>query len=139
VKQLLGRRAEEVAVDPARRQLVEDMVQDRLDDWGAQRLRQRANAAGLSYKERSAAAKGLLQEPTQSAWTTWSCPTSLREVEANVNLIIDERDPSVDHLPAFGAPMKPKGTAGSAGDDVADDVADDELDDVMLAAQEAKS
>jgi hypothetical protein len=53
VKQLLGRRAEEVAVDPARRQLVEEGGQRRLDDWGAQRLKQKANAAGLSYTERS--------------------------------------------------------------------------------------
>jgi hypothetical protein len=133
IADLLARRAEEVSVDPGRGQLVRDLIRDRLDDWGQLETRQKAAAAGLSYRERQGDAAGLLQAPTAANWTRWSCPTSLREVEANVNLIIDEADQSLGTAPTFGGPA-PVATRVA---DTADDVAEDELPGVEEASEEA--
>ena len=46
---------------------------------------------------------GLLA-PTLGDWPLWAVPNSLREVEPTINLIIDEKDWSMEH-PA-GAPWR---------------------------------
>ena len=58
----------------------------------------------------------LLQEPALGTWSTWSCPTSLREVEANVNLILDENDPSLTAAPSFG-PTSPSTSPSTTDED----------------------
>jgi hypothetical protein len=35
---------------------------------------------------------GLLREPGIGAWGEWTCPTSLRDVEAEIGLLLSEAD-----------------------------------------------
>ncbi len=101
-------------------ELVRELLRQRLDEW---LLQQKKHGAPLAYRRPyDAGAIPLLHEPTAGTWTTWTCPTSMREVEANVNLIMDVQDRSVDNAPAFQT--APKGTAGPSTneDDLEDEV-----------------
>jgi hypothetical protein len=104
----LSRRAGEIAGYADSGELTRDLLKQRLDEW---LMQQQKHGAPLAYRRPSdASAIPLLQAPGAGAWTTWTCPTSMREVEANVNLIMDTLDPSVQHAPAFQP--APKQVAG---------------------------
>lgn len=47
------------------------------------------------------ASPALLREPGEGAWTDWSAPLSLREVEPEVLLQIDRVDRSLEDAPAW--------------------------------------
>jgi hypothetical protein len=49
----------------------------------------------LTYSEDRDTRKPLLELPTGATWELWTAPMSLRDVEPNVNLVIDERDDSL--------------------------------------------
>lgn len=63
--------------------------------------RQKAEGVALVYRSTRGGTLPLLQEPVPGGWELWTCPTSLREVEAEVNLILDDGDPSVSGAPPF--------------------------------------
>jgi len=107
-------RAGEVTGEPAVPAEVRAQLSQRYDDWRAQ---QSKGGVQLAYRAASGAAVPLLQEPAVGPWSTWSTPTSLREVEANVNLIIDEMDPSLGSAPAFGPAATPADTSPTDEDD----------------------
>lgn len=107
-------RAGEVTGEPRVPGEVRAQLSQRYDDWKAQ---QSKGGVQLAYRAASGAAVPLLLEPTVGEWSTWSTPTSLREVEANVNLIIDEMDASLRSAPDFGTPQAPADTAPSDEDD----------------------
>ncbi|MGD9933833.1 MAG: DISARM system helicase DrmA [Dehalococcoidia bacterium] len=86
----------------------------RYDDWVAF---QGKGGVELAYRGASGAAVPLLQEPAGGPWDRWSAPTSLREVEASVNLIIDEVDPSLGAAPGFGPSAAPADTPSIDEDD----------------------
>lgn len=95
----LARRAEDVSGDPTRGDLVRQMLQTRRDRLKIEQGRQ---GAPLAYRQVSGAnAMPLLKEPSAEEWTLWTCPTSMREVEPNVNFVMDQRDPSIDSAPGF--------------------------------------
>jgi Helicase conserved C-terminal domain len=77
----------------SKREDVRDQVRcelnERLDDW----LAQAENVTGgsqLSYKKIDGVSVGLLQAPSTEAWTPFTCLTSLRDVEPEVGLILDD-------------------------------------------------
>jgi len=107
-------RAGEVTGEPGVPVEVRAQLSQRYDDWRAQ---QSKGGVQLAYRAASGAAVPLLQEPAVGPWSTWSTPTSLREVEANVNLIIDEMDPSLGSAPGFGPAPTPADTPPSDEDD----------------------
>lgn len=121
----LARRAEDVSGDPTRGELVRQMLQTRLDRFKVEQTRQ---GAPLSYRQVSdASAMPLLKEPSAEEWTTWTCPTSMREVEPNVNFVMDERDPSIDHAPAFERSTSPGAQAAlTLEDEIEDEVTEAE-------------
>ena len=54
-------------------------------------LASQTGGSRLGYKEKKdGLTRGLLQQPTLGRWEEFSCLNSLREVEATVNLIIDD-------------------------------------------------
>ena len=62
----------------------------RLDSWAAHQRRQ---GVVLGYRDRKDGKTiGLLQQPGDSRWNIWTCPTSLREVEPGINLLLLLRD-----------------------------------------------
>ncbi|MGH3754664.1 MAG: helicase-related protein [Pseudonocardiaceae bacterium] len=109
VVRYLKRRAEEVSGrDTSRR--VEDELEERLANWDRQR-----STAGrrLAYAQPLQAddVAGLLHRPTEGQWRQMTCPTSLRDVEPGVPLLLA---PPGGYLVAE-PPFRPADDAGAAG------------------------
>jgi len=116
----LAGRAEQVSGEPVAAALVRQMVQERRDGWVVQQARP---GAPLSYKPLpDASTIALLQTPGAAGWTTWTCPTSMREVEAEINFVLDERDPSADAAPGFVRAAAPGAARPTNEDDLDDEV-----------------
>jgi hypothetical protein len=109
VVRYLKRRAEEVSGrDTSRR--VEDELEERLANWDQQR-----SMAGrrLAYSQplRADDVAGLLHRPTEGPWRQTTCPTSLRDVEPGIPLLLQ---PPGGYLFAE-PPFRPAGAVDSAG------------------------
>jgi hypothetical protein len=97
VKALVSR-AERVTHDMDAAEQVRQMTRHRLDRWA---LRRKTLPTGrLGYAD-EAGVTGLLRSPNDGAWTLWSAPLSLREVEPQVLLQMDGFDPSLDNPPEW--------------------------------------
>lgn len=88
----IARRGESVAARADVGEVIRDMARHRRGVWGG---RQTKPGVLLSYSVDRDTSKPLLEHPTGASWEVWTAPMSLRDVEPNVNLIIDERDDSV--------------------------------------------
>ena len=121
----LARRAEDVSGDPSRGAMVREMVQTRLDRL---KVAQGRPGAPLAYRQVSGAdAIPLLVEPSAAEWTLWTCPTSMREVEPNVNFVMDVRDPSIENAPPFDRAVSIDGQGTlTVEDEVEDEVTEAE-------------
>ena len=95
---LFADRADRVTHDNAQTAAVRQLVQGRLDSWHHQRTHLQTGRLGY---QSAADVTGLLHKPDESTWTTWTAPMSLREVEPEVLLQLDRRDPSADAAPAW--------------------------------------
>ncbi|MGQ4489642.1 DISARM system helicase DrmA [Streptomyces sp. SAS_281] len=73
-------------------------VQHRLDRWHSRRSR--LQTGRLGYDE-GADLAGLLKKPDSGPWDLWSAPRSMREVEPQVVLQLDQEDPSLDEAPLW--------------------------------------
>jgi hypothetical protein len=94
----IGRRAERVTDDVPWGDEVRRQVRNRLESWA---LRRRALPDGrLGYQDGDGVT-GLLHEPGSGGWDLWSTPMSLREVEPEVLLQLEARDPSLDTAPEW--------------------------------------
>ena len=94
----LARRAGLVTGDAVWADEVRRIAQGRLDRWRHKRTT--LPSGRLGYKDADGIT-GLLQEPGERAWTDWSAPMSLREVEPEVLLQIDQLDRSLEDAPAW--------------------------------------
>ncbi|MEU0936162.1 DISARM system helicase DrmA [Embleya sp. NPDC005971] len=103
----LRRRAADVAVSQQVGRTVSDHLQGRLDHWGRM---QRQTGSVLGYRRPyrvNTTVTGLLYEPDGGPWRLTTCPTSLREVEPGVRLILQaEPEPGGSQDP----PFKPRPT-----------------------------
>jgi len=73
------------------RDLVRAELERRLEEWLAQ-AEQIAGGRQLGYQSRNDGVTiGLLQRPDTDPWGTFTCLTSLRDVEPEVRLILDDR------------------------------------------------
>lgn len=88
-------RAEEVTGKAGTADFVRSALQHRLDDWAKKQKKARDGGATLAYRQK-ATEVALLDPPTLGDWTLWTIPNSLREAEPPVNLIVDDKDPSLD-------------------------------------------
>ena len=61
---------------------VRQAAQRRLDDWH----QEEAMKPQLAYRRVGPDTVALLQEPGLGRWERWTCPTSLRDVEPEINL-----------------------------------------------------
>jgi hypothetical protein len=95
VVRYLKRRAATVAGDNAAGAAVERQLDARLDQWNAERL---IPGRRLAYDQPSSGADdvaGLLRRPDGSTWRRMTCPTSLRDVEPAIRLLLT---PEADNL-----------------------------------------
>ncbi len=77
-------------------------LKSRLDTW-LYEARKTVGLAKLGYKmERDGSTRGLLDPPGLGRWKDFTCLTSLRDVEPNVNLVLDERP--MDDRPLWRLP-----------------------------------
>lgn len=87
---LVSERTWTVTQDPNRRDLTVEAMKLRGDDWADE-----AQVPGrqLVYSEWRAGAQSvaLMKQPGKGAWTKWTAPTSMREVEPGVPLLMDQR------------------------------------------------
>ena len=105
VVDVLAERAALATSDPAAGSQVRTLADRLLDRWAEQ--------AGvpnryLGYKP-GGNTVGLLRQPGEGEWTTWTCPTSLREVEPGVRLLLS---PGIEPLggdPPYEPPPQPEG------------------------------
>jgi len=131
--EVVATRAGFVTGDPAVAQRARQQAASLLDLW-AHRRKQLENV-GLTYRKQSDNAVPLLvSSPTKT--DEFSVGWSLREVEPEINLIIDVPAPEIADSPswAYGPPKdnitKPKEPETDQGED------EDEDDDVLLAAKD---
>jgi hypothetical protein len=93
-------RAEQVADEPGVGDEVTHRLEARLDQWDAEAAKPHRR---LGYRERRGQGDvyGLLREPGIGGWDVWTCPTSLRDVEAEIGLLLSEADLGDATQPAF--------------------------------------
>lgn len=95
----IARRAAAVTSQEAVADHVRRMARMRLESWAS---RQGAPGEQLGY-QRSQTLVPLLDTPQPGHWDLWTCPTSMREVEAAINLLL-RADGDAD---AIGRPWEP--------------------------------
>ncbi len=103
----LQRRALRVTHDPAHADDVRKRGRHRLEAWGERR---RTLAAGVLGYTEAPDVVGLLRDPDDGPWDRWSAPRSLREVEPEVLLQLDQADRSVDEAPPWSYDEENGGT-----------------------------
>ncbi|WP_017591341.1 DISARM system helicase DrmA [Nocardiopsis potens] len=87
----IKRRAELVTGDKKQASRIADQVDHRMDVWHGRRSRQTTDGVRLAYRApyTSDDVIGLLSRPEDGRWRDTTCPTSLREVEPGIRLILD--------------------------------------------------
>lgn len=87
----ITRRAHLVGSGAAVEQLVRAELEQRLDQWLAEAQRQ-TGGRRLGYREaRDGLTAPLLRRPGRQAWDDFTCLNSLRDVEPEVGLVLDDR------------------------------------------------
>lgn len=107
-------RAEYVQASQAEASAVEEAIAVRLTGWSTRQGLAVSQGASLSYRGRDASSTPLLHTPVPGSWDEWTAPNSLRETEANVNLLIDTYDGSIGGAPAFRLPEPGRESAGGS-------------------------
>jgi hypothetical protein len=91
----LADRTWEVTEDSGKKALTERELKQRADEWANE-----ANLGGrvLVYQKFAAGptAYPLLETPGIKPWTDWTVPTSMREVEPGVRLVMEDARSSTD-------------------------------------------
>lgn len=91
----LERRAGEVATDRAVATRVREELDSVLDMW-AREQRRPATRLAFDAKGKTDDIVGLLHSPDSGPWKRTTCPTSLREVEPGIRLILRAAPGSAD-------------------------------------------
>ncbi len=106
-------RAEQVTHDAVHASQVRAYLQHRLDSWRGHRAAVRTGRLGYEVQ---ADVTGLLRDPDAGSWELWSAPRSLREVEPQISLQLDQQDRSLPEAPSwsYDRPIQPAGDDQSA-------------------------
>ncbi len=77
-------------------------LEQRLEEWEE---REAIQGTKLAYRDRKDGVTiGLLRGPSASGWNSWTCLTSLRDVEMGINLVLDLDDLGDGVAPEFELP-----------------------------------
>ena len=122
VIEIVSARSGNVTSSDATRLEVKRLVRGRLDQWLLRQRRATRDAASLSFIGRSQPSVELLNDGVSRAWDAWSVPNSLREVEREVNFLLDVTDSNRDSAPDYVQATANAPVPSSAfEDDFADD------------------
>ena len=97
------RRAEEVVHDRGTADEVRAKLVHRTDEWASRRARVQTGVLGY---ETAADVTGLLHAPEEGRWERFTVPRSMREVEPEVLLQLDQHDRSLDTAPGWTYPAE---------------------------------
>ncbi|GAA1106422.1 DISARM system helicase DrmA [Nocardiopsis metallicus] len=86
------RRARDVTGDKAAVRAIDEEVDRRFDLWNDKRGLQTLESFTLGYTRSKKEDVGLIRHPEDGRWTATTCPTSLREVEPGIRLVLDPQD-----------------------------------------------
>jgi hypothetical protein len=95
---LVEQRAGRVTGDVTAGAQAREQLQRRIDRWQVRRAKLQTGKLGYDAAQD---VDGLLREPTAGPWDLWSAPRSLREVEPEIILQLDQRDASIDGAPGW--------------------------------------
>ena len=98
-------RAERVTHDTEQAIAVRAGLQHRLDSWHSHRA---AVTTGRLGYQVGADITGLLVDPDTGSWDLWSAPRSLREVEPQISLQLDQHDRSLHEAPGWSYDRPPQ-------------------------------
>ncbi len=98
---IVSERAGNVSSDEGTRRRVGSLVRARLGDWFVRQRRAKRDEAALSFIGRKQPSVELLNDGVSRLWDAWSVPNSLREVEREVNFLLDVTDPNRDAAPEY--------------------------------------
>jgi Helicase conserved C-terminal domain len=104
-REAIARRAEEVSLDPRSAELVRAAIQWRFERWESRRTH--LEAARLVYRQ-GGDAIGLLREAGIGRWDEWTVANSLREAEAEINLVLPGNsvvDRTLERQPDWAYPL----------------------------------
>jgi hypothetical protein len=114
----LARRAAAVTSQAAVADDVERLARTRLEAWTT---RQSAPGEHLGF-QRTNTLTPLLETPHPGEWDLWTCPTSMREVEASINLLL-RADGDEDQIRARWEPApRPSSRPAVDGDDAPEEI-----------------
>jgi hypothetical protein len=95
------RRARSVTFDAETEEEVRRELLARIESW-IELAKARPGGSSIVYDPyRAGQAIGLLQQPTGQEWQEFTCPSSLRDVEPDVQLVFDDR--GMDEEPGGGS------------------------------------
>jgi hypothetical protein len=100
---------------------VKRLAQARLDSWGT---RQRSPGEHLGY-QRSTTLTPLLGTPQPGEWDLWTCPTSMREVEAAINLLLRADGDADDIAASWERAPEPSSREAIDGDDAPEEISEE--------------
>jgi hypothetical protein len=119
---IIAERSAHVTNSEAVHRDVGKLVRARLGNWFVRQRRADRDQASLSFVGRSRPSVELLNDGVSQAWDAWSVPNSLREVEREVNFLLDVNDPGRDQAPDYVLDSAHAPVPGSAlEDDFVDD------------------
>jgi hypothetical protein len=97
VVRYLKRRAADTTGSNAIGSEVEAALEQRLDHWADERAIPARRLAYRRPRGQGDDIAGLLREPDQGPWRITTCPTSLRDVEPGIRLLLDTTDDLGEH------------------------------------------
>lgn len=89
-RSVLSLRAGRATAEPRVEALLRSMAAERFDEWAKEATRP---GRGLGYEPEGGDVAGLLEKPGPRAWTHFTVPLSLREVEPGTRLAMDDTRP----------------------------------------------
>lgn len=113
VREVFARRAKNIMRSNEAGDEISDGIKDRIDHWVAE-ANHPGRTLGYERKSRQGSVVALLQRPGPGEWEKTTVPTSMREVESGVRLVMDKRKLSPGELQCV--PWKhPAGGNGNTG------------------------
>jgi hypothetical protein len=114
---MLVERARQLTQNDAAAELVEHELHARRDLWLAEAA-DRTGGRMLGYQDqRNGTTIGLLKEPSLASWELFTCLNSLRDVEPEVDLVLDEGPLGDDSQHAFLPPRPVETQPNTNGED----------------------
>ena len=114
---IVAARSGNVTTSEPVRQSVQRLVRGQLDNWLTRQEHAQRDEAALSFVGRSQGTVELLDDGVSRTWNPWSVPNSLREVEREVNFLLDVSDPNRHDAPNYVLDTSDAPVAGSALED----------------------